>query len=837
MSGLGQDLRYVFRVLRKSPGFTLVAVLSLAIGIGANTAMFGVVRTLLLTPLPVERPHELELVTWSRDGENRFNSIGSTSYPDPETGAQLESNFTYPMYRALRDAAPTGVDLFAFAFVRGVSVAMGDQPALAAGGALVDGHYFSGLAAPMAIGRPILPDDDAPNAPLVAVLSHAFWMRAFGGDREIVGRTIRVNDVSAEVVGVSGEGFKGLSMGGFFPQTEITLPMSAVPVAYRRLSDVGFHFRSDDTFWLRMMARVPSSIPAPAVEQRLSATLRALPSPLIESGGNLPRARLVDGSQGAQPVRAETARLLYFLLGVVGLVLLLACVNLAGLMLARGVSRQREMAVRRALGGGRARLMRQTLLEALTLSLIGTIVGLLLTALGKGLLRGLLSGSLGAGAFGDLDMQVRFDPVVFGVAAALAAAAAIASGLLPALRLSGLNPIVWLRQQGSGASATPRIRAGRLLVAVQIAVSVPLVVGAVLFLRTIENLGSVELGFDPKGIASFQVDPGYTHLPEAQYPRLYQELLARIQQVPGVRSVTLVENAPMSGIVSNSYIDVDGKRVVLYRNGIGPAFLETMGARLVEGRMPGLQDGPDTPPVAVVNQAAVQEVFGGASPVGRMLRVGADDIHIVGVINDMPYRNRRDPVPSTLYRSALQHSAWGGYHVFVRSDVPVSRLEGALRAAVAEIDPNIPVPHIRAQTEIIAQAGAKERVFTQLLTIFGGFALLIASIGLHGVTSYAVTRRTSEIGVRVAVGATPRQILWMVLRQVVVLTGIGLVVGVPAAVAGAPLVGSLLYGVAATSPTSIAIAAIVMLAVALGAGLLPALRAARLDPLEALRSE
>ncbi|MGH7576988.1 MAG: FtsX-like permease family protein [Longimicrobiales bacterium] len=376
-----------------------------------------------------------------------------------------------------------------------------------------------------------------------------------------------------------------------------------------------------------------------------------------------------------------------------------------------------------------------------------------------------------------------------------------------------------------------------MLITIQVAISVPLVVGAALLLRTLANLGAVELGFDPTSIVSFQVDPGYTRLSEADYPRLYQELLAGIERVPGVRSVTLIENAPVSGIVSNTSIDVDGRRVVVYRNGIGPAFLETMGARLLEGRMPGIQDGPDAPPVGVVNETAVRAIFAGVSPVGRTLRLGENDVRIIGVINDMVYRDRRSPVPSTLYESAFQRAAWDGYHVFLRTSTPFARVEPQVRDAVMQINPDIPVSQMRAQAEIIAQSGAKERVFTQLLTLFGGFALLLASIGLHGVTAYSVTRRTSEIGVRVAVGARPDQILWMVLRQVVILTGIGLATGVLAALAAARLIASLLFGVAPTSPGAIGVAAAVMLVVAVCAGLLPALRAARLDALVALRTE
>jgi predicted permease len=830
------DLRYVLRKLRNSLGFTLVAVLSLAIGIGANVAMFGVVRTLLLTPMPVEDPDELELVAWTRPGDFSISQTGSSGYTDAESGVSYRSNFSYPIYRSFRSAAPGDVGIFAFAFLRGVSVAMGDQPAFLAGGLLVDDAYFSTLGVPMAVGRPLTAEDDRLDAPLTAVLSFSFWMRAFGGDPGIVGRTVRVNGNAAEVVGVTGRGFKGMSMGGFFPQTDVTIALSSQPLVYPRMSSTESLFTSDRIFWLRVMARVPGPSKEPA-RQALEAAFRAGPSPVMARDGEIPEVRFFSGSQGAQPVRSETARLLRFLLGVVGVVLLIACVNLATLMLARGASRQRELAVRRALGGGRARIIRLMLLESLTLAALGTAGGLLLAWSTRALMGGLLSGSLGSGAFGAIDMEVVIDPTVVAGSALLGVGATVLFGLLPALRLSGLDPADWLRHRPGAGSASPRLTLGRLLIALQIAVSVPLVVGAGLFLRTVSNLGAVELGFDPTGVVAFHVNPGYTQLPPEEYPALYQELLARVQAIQGVRSATLMEHALMSGISSNGTITVDGERKTLYRNAIGPALVETIGVRLLSGRMPGLQDGPDAPRVGVINEKAVAELFGGGVAIGRMLEVGGGAVQVVGVVNDMPYPNQRDPVPATLYEAALQRAGYGGHHLVLRVDRPIGVLEPTIRAAVADVNRDIPVPEIHTQTGLMAQTSAKERVFTQLLTLFGGFALLLASIGLHGVTSYSVTRRTGEIGVRVALGARPAQIIQLVLRQVVVLTAIGLVVGIPLSTAVGPVVGSLLFGVGPTDPAAIGGAALVMLSVSLIAGLVPALRASGVAPQTALRTE
>jgi predicted permease len=492
-SGFGSDLRHVLRGLRKSPGFTAVAVLSLALGIGANMAMFGVVKTLLLTPLSVDTPEELALVGWTRQGELGISGYGTTSYPDPATGIRYNSSLSSPLFRALQESAPAGVQLFSFTFLRGVAVSLAGQPALLAGGALVDGAYFSTLRVGMALGRPIGPADNVPGAPLVAVLSHSFWTKAFGGDPEILGKIVRVNGKPAEVIGVTATGFKGLSMGGFFPQTEISVPMASQPQVFPQISSTRPLESSDDVFWLRVMARVRGDVSRASTEEALARVLRDHPSPLSAADGYQPALRLLPGDRGAQPVRASRARLLYFLLGVVGIVLVIACVNLAGLILARGVARQREIAVRRALGVGRLRLVSQMLMEGLVLSVMGYGLGIALTVVGRGFLRDVLTGSVSADAFRDGGVSLITDPVVLLMGAGLTVFATIGFGLLPALRLSGLDPSVWLKPRGAGLSG-PRPRVAKVLIAVQVAISVPLVVGAALFLRTMKNLGGLSWG-------------------------------------------------------------------------------------------------------------------------------------------------------------------------------------------------------------------------------------------------------------------------------------------------------------------------------------------------------
>jgi predicted permease len=814
MVHLVQDLRFAVRTLAKSPGFTAAAVLTLALGIGANTAVFSVVRDLLLAPLQVDAPEELALVYWAAPPELRIRQIASNGAADPATGASLRSNYTYPSYREMLAAAvASGVEAAGFNFVRELSIGVGDQPAVAAGGLFADGRYFSTLRLRTVLGRPLNEGDNVVGAPPVAVLSHAFWRRVFGGDPTAVGRSIRINSVPFEIVGVSAPGFRGISRGGFFPQTEVTLPFATQPLAQQRWArNGGSLFTSDDTYWVRLLVRVPESISTEVVESRLATALRPLLPAEATSGPASPMVRLRPGARGERTsVHEEGERLLLLLNAVVAMVLLIACLNLASLMLARGMARQRELAIRRALGATQIRLMRQVLLESFLLAATGAAGGLLLTYWSSGLLTNVLTAGFGALPLSTLTMEVHIDGALLVTTAGIAMLAAVLFGLWPSLRLSRVDPGAYLKNQVVGSDAT-RLTMGRALIALQIAATVPLVVGAILLLRTLSNISGVTLGFDPEGIAVFRLNPEYAGVEESQYPQFYRDVLRAVEAVPGVTSATLIENALMSGLTTTNRTTIDGEERLIYLNAVGPRFFETMGMPLLAGRAPLSSDQAGSPPVAVANEAAVRQLFGGSSPIGRVVRLGTRDIEIIGVVRDSRYERQRADVRPTLFDAALQRPGFGGHKFVIKTAVPLARLAPAIRQAVASVNADLPVPELQAQTALIEEANARERLLAQLLSVFGGFALLLASIGLHGVTSYSVTRRTNEIGVRVALGAEPRQVLWLILRQVLLLAGVGLAVGVPLTMAAAPAVGALLYGVAPNDPLTIGFAAMALLA-------------------------
>ncbi len=838
MSGILNDLRYVLRTLRASPVFTVIAIGSLAIGIGANTAVFSVVRSLLLDPLPIEKPDELALVYWSSPSQAKalsYTELSGGGQEDRATGVRYQSNYSYPAYLTLTSVKSSDTEIFGFNFLRNVVVSIENQPSVVVGGAVADGRYFSALRVAMVLGRPITPVDDRPGAPIVAVISHRFWRRAFGGDPGVIGRTVSVNGARAEIIGVSAAGFTGLTKGGFFDQPDITLPLTSFPLVWSgQLAQRDTLTSTDNVYWVRLMARVPPTSDRRAIERTLTPLFRQhLPAPALQDA-RPPAIGLLPGGRGHEIVAADTQRMLFVLAGVAALVLLIACANLASLILARGAARLRELNVRRALGATRARLVRLVAIESLVLALAGAAAGLMVAAWSREGLSSMFTAGFGISAMSRIPMEVTIDLRLILAAAGAACVTALIIAVIPALLLTRSRAVGELKHS---VGASPKLAIGRMLIALQIAVSMPLIAGAALFLKTMSNLTAVELGFDTRDLVLFKFDPAVANVTTADQPRIYSDVLARLASLPGVRSATLIENPLAAGMTSGTSLSIDGVTRRILMNAVGPDFVETMGMRLLGGRPIGVSDTAGAPRVAMVNEAAVRTLFGGAWPVGRHFAMGRTEIEIVGVVTDTRYRDRRTEIQPVLFDSALQRAGYGGHHVALRTMVPAGSLEAAIQRTVSSVNRQLPVPDIRTQTSDIDQTTARERVFAQVLSVFGGFALLLASIGLYGITAYSVARRTKEIGLRIALGSQPRQVLSLFLRQVAWLAALGVSLGIPLAVAGGRLVRALLFGVSPNDTFLIAAAATVMLVISIAACVLPARRAALLDPLVALRTD
>jgi predicted permease len=844
MGGIVLDVRYVLRVLAGSPVFTTVAVLSLAIGIGANTVMFSVARFALLDPLPVDRPDELRVVQWSGPAAlevSQYNSGGST---DPVTKRAIRTNYSHPVARAL-EATSGPAQLFAFNFLSQVTVGMTNAPAVAAGGLLVSGRYFAVLRPRLEMGRGLTAADDTEAAPNVAVISYGFWRRAFGGAPDVLGSIVPLNGTPFTIVGVTAPGFRGLSSGSrFAPLTDVTIPIAKQPVVWS--PEGGSWLAVENRLWLRVMARVPAGDSAPTdamVAQALTPMLRQAmrtapfmtPEALDQS-----EIRLAPGARGVDAIARNAGRPLTILAVVVGVVLLIACVNLASLTLARGVSRQRELSVRRALGASRPRLVRQLLVESLSISIAGGLVGGLLALWMFPVVAGMVTAGFNAPA-----VELPVDWRTFALTAGVSGLAGLLFGMVPAIGLSRPETTAHLRHRVVGAAA-PKLTIGRVLLAMQIAISLPLISAAALLLATIGNLSRVDLGFNARDLVTFRLDPNQGRPgagPGAASPvvgdldRFARTLVERIETIPGVASATLLENALVSGWVSNNNITIDGQRASIHMNGVGPRYFETLQIPLRSGRAPTLQDTRETPRVAVINETAARQLFGDPSPIGRRFTLGRHEVEVIGVAADTKYSDLRGEVVPTMFDPFLQRARAGAMHVVVRTHGAVPGLDAALRRTVAAVNADVPITDMRTQREQVDLAMGSERLLARLLSVFGGFALALACIGLYGATAYAVARRTNEIGVRVALGAQRAHVVWLVLRQVIVLVGAGLAIGIPAAWATGPLVGSQLYGVGPREPATLAAAAGLMLGVALLAGFVPARRAATMEVLAALRQE
>ncbi len=831
------DLKFALRALRKSPGFAAVAVLSLALGIGANTAIFSLVSEVLLKSLPVRDPDQLVLFNWSAPPGSGPQSINGWTQRDPVTKEMTCTSFSLATFAAFRRDAPTLSEVFAFSPLDQLNVIIDGQAQVVRDAQVVSGNFHAALGAPMAAGRALTPEDDRPAAAPVAVISHRFWLRNFAGSPSALNHVMTVNNVPVTIVGITAPQFAGTTQVG--EVQDITMPLSL----YGQLAPDDTDAPQEWSFWVRLMGRLK---PGATLEQtELSVAPVFAASVKNASGTNKSpkgiRLHARSGAQGLVEARRDYARSLTVLLVLVGLVLLVACANVANLLLARGAARRREIAVRLALGASRPRLLRQLLGESVLLALLGAGVGLLLAIWSRDALLALQP----LGTEG-LSLAMPLDSRVLAFTTAVAVGTGILFGLAPAWRATGLNPSSEF-QGGTRTLGGARSRLAKSLMVVQVALSLVLLIGAGLFTRTLLNLQHINPGFNPSGLLLFRVDAMAAGHPREEVPALYTRLADRLATLPGVQHVTfsqvplLAQSSWTSTVTLAGAKQPAGNNANVTMHGVDPSFFATYQLPLLAGRGFTAQDAAKAPRVAIVNEAFARKYYDGQSPLGRIIGFNgnekAPDIEIVGVVADAKYVTLQDQArPAAFFPFAqIRNARFGNFALRVAGD-PLA-LAPSVRAAVHAIDPALPLYNLRTQDEQISRLLTGERLFARLSAFFGLLAMGLAAIGLYGLMSYAVLQRTGEIGLRMALGALPAGLLRMIVLETLGLVALGIALGGAGAWALSRLVRSLLYGLTPTDPLTYVVAVVLLLVVGLLAAWLPARRASRVDPMVALRTE
>ena len=818
LENLAQDLRYGFRGLLKSPGFAAVATLSLALGIGANTTIFSVVHAVLLRLLPVPAPEQLVLVS------------------------AANQSFSYPVYRHLRDHARSLQGLVAFRTLPMSLSVNGATERIT--GAIVSGNYFSTLGVAAPIGTAIDVEDDrtpgsgGPRGP-VAVLSYGLWRRRFGGDPSAVGRTINLNGQPFTITGVTARGFTGTEVG---QAADVFAPMMMVPTLNPANPDA---LEEPRNVWLRIMGRMSPRTARPQVEAELSVLLQRFNQELLSGMGAVSPARrrglldqrvtLQSGGAGLSGLRKRYSQPLFILMAVVGLVLLIACANVANLLLARATGRRREIAVRLALGATRGRLVSQLMIESLLLAALGAGAGVLLSRWMRDLLLRFLPQSEG--------LSVSLDPQVLAFTLLLAAATGLLFGLAPAFEATRLALVSGLK--GEQAPGGFRFHLRRGLVVLQVAVSLLLLIGAGLFVRSLQNIESIDPGFARENILLASVDPKLNGYKPDQTKIFYESLLDRVKTLPNVRSASLADCDPLGNHTGNSiYVQGYQPRAVEPRESpsvtvVAPGYFNTMGIPLLLGRDISDRDGRDAPRVALINETFAKHYFTDSNPVGGRLGFapGNYTVEIIGVVRDGKYGNLREPATRMVYFPLSQSGLWNAAVLHVRAAGNPSSLISMVREQVRALDKDLPVFNIYTVEERVDRSLSQEKLMATLSGLFGGLALALAAVGLYGVMAYAVGQQTREIGIRMALGAGRAVILQQVLWEAGAMTLAGVLLGLPMAYALTKLVSSMLYGLRPTDPLAVGGAVAVLSIAALLAAWVPARRATRVDPLVALRCE
>ncbi|MGA2739353.1 MAG: ABC transporter permease [Bryobacteraceae bacterium] len=864
-----QDVRYGLRQLRRSPGFAAVAVLSLALGIGANTAIFSLIDAVLLKALPVRDPQELALLQWSSHGwANGIIGNVAGDMDQDKAGRMTSPSFTYALYEKIRTHGDVFSSMLALAG-NGNDLNLGYQGTPGrADGQLVSGTFFSTLGVGPIVGRVFTPEDDRLGASPAAVIGYAYWARRFGRDIRIVGRTITVNAVPFTIVGVCPPDFYGVQPGR---AVDVWLPLHTQPFVEPGWSRQGWNesgappanalFATSGDWWVVIMGRLKHGVTFQHARPELEVLLQQAMAPDVKASTKpetIPHLDISAASKGLNDLRHQFSKPLFILMTVVGLVLLITCANLANVLLARASTRQREIAVRLAIGAGRRRLIRQLLTESMLLAAVGGLIGLLFAFWGTHVLMAFI-----AGGRDPVVLSVTPDPRVLGFTAAISLLTGILFGLSPAQRAVRADLTQSLKESGtrlpgaSQARGRMRLGLGKTLVIVQVGLSLLLLVGAGLFVRTLINLEQVNPGFDQHNLLLFGIDPTQDGHTGQRLVSFYRELTRRISALPGVLSAsassnTLVGgggNAVMTHILGYTPKPAENEKGFLAAiDTVGPGFLETMHLPLVLGRSITEGDTEAAPKVAVVNENFARNYLGNGNPIGRQFSPGdpkATPIEVVGVVRDAKFFDLREEIPPTIYLPYLQTlsghdavlGALGAMHFEVRTASDPTAIASAVRRVAQSMDPNLALYDVRTQTDQIDQTLLKEHLFARLTGFFGILATALACIGVYGIMAFATTGRTREIGIRMALGASRGEILGMVLRETFMLLAIGITAGILVALVASRLISTLLYGLRPTDPLTVAGAALLMLAAAAVAAYVPARRATKVDPMVALRYE
>ena len=840
---LAQDLRYAFRAMAGNPLFTATAVLSLALGIGANTAIYSFMDAILMRALPVAHPEQLVVAEWqsarrspvvkSINGSARRNGQGGTVSP----------NFPFSAYRILSADKDTFSTLFAYTYAQNYNVIAGGQAETAVGD-FISGNYFSGLGVPPAAGRLLDDTDDRSGAASTLVLSYSYWQRRFHGDPSAVGQLILVNNLPFTITGVAAPGFFGVDPGtnpAFYMSIHV-MPSLAIDPAKEERS----RFLDDHFYWIEMMGRLRPGVTVQQAQAATAARFHAFAAGTAAMPGDaevLPELSLSEAGSGLDSLRQQYSKPLYVLMSMVALILAIACANLANLLLARSAARRREIAVRLSLGASRGRIVRQMLTESVLLSVMGGAIGLGVGFAGIRFITWLM-----ANGREQFTLHAELNWPVLGFTFALSLVAGILFGLAPALQATKVDFTPALKEsrvQGPAPGRRFRPRLTHSLIVLQIAVSLLLVIGAGLFVRTLNNLHSIDVGFNRENLLLVTLNGRQGGFRDAALARFYQGLLDRFREIPGVRAASASTFPLVARYVNDSSVIVPGRTP---RPGdpsadlmtVDPAFLDTMQIPILLGR--NLEQGDLAQPnVAVVNQKFASVYFGTANPVGRQFQLSGPNnplIEIVGVAKAAHYNSLQEEDPEVVYRPYTQNLTQLGQLVFeLRTAGPPASVTTAVRRIVHDASASVSISNVVTEAQSIDQTISQQHTFADLGTCFAALALLIASVGLYGAMAYTVARRTGEIGIRMALGAQRPGIIWMVLREVLAISAAGLMVGYGAARFTTHFVESFLYGLKANDPLAIAAAIAILLAAALVAGYLPAWRASRIDPAVALRNE